>query len=61
MKATDYLIAAAQLDNHVATCESCSTGQACGEGDDCADAEYRAYACMRREDDTPDRGRSRVR
>jgi hypothetical protein len=55
MRATDYQTAAAQLDDHVATCESCSTGHACGEGDDYAEAEYRAYAGMRRDDNMPDR------
>jgi hypothetical protein len=61
MRAIDYSTAAAQLDNHLATCPSCSTGHACGEGDDYADAEYRAYARTRRDDNQSDRGRGHVR
>jgi hypothetical protein len=61
MRAVDYPTAAAQLDDHLATCESCSTGHACSDGDDYAEAEYRAYARMRRDDNTTERGRSHVR
>jgi hypothetical protein len=61
MRTSDYATAAAQLDDHVATCESCSTGHACAEGDDYAEAEYRAYARMRRDDNTGERVRSDAR
>jgi hypothetical protein len=57
MRATDYPTAAAQLDDHLARCETCRSGQACGEGDDYAEAEYRAHAQMRRDSDGNERGR----
>jgi hypothetical protein len=61
MRPVDYPTAAAQLDNHLAICPSCSTGHACGEGDDYAEAEYRAYARQRRDDTKPDRGSRHAR
>jgi hypothetical protein len=57
MRTVEYATAAAQLDDHLARCESCRNGQACGEGDDYAEAEYRAHAQMRRDGDGNDRGR----
>jgi hypothetical protein len=57
MRTSEYLSAAAQLDNHLAVCESCRSGHGCDEGDDYAEAEYRAHARLRRDDDTPERGR----
>jgi hypothetical protein len=61
MRTTDYSTAAAQLDDHLATCEACTSGHACGEGDDYAEAEYRAHARLRRDDQTPERGRGHAR
>jgi hypothetical protein len=61
MRTSDYLSAAAQLDNHLAVCPSCRAGHGCEEGDDYAEAEYRAHADSRRRDETPERGRGHVR
>jgi hypothetical protein len=61
MRTSDYTSAAAQLDNHLAVCPSCASGHGCDEGDEYAEAEYRAYARNRRDDQTPDRGRGHGR
>jgi hypothetical protein len=61
MRTSDHASAAAQLDNHLAVCPSCRSGQGCDEGDDYAEAEYRAYARNRRDYDTPERGRGHAR
>ena len=51
-----YPNAAADLDEHLSTCPSCSSGRACGDGDDIAEAEFRAFRDLQRQD--PDTARA---
>jgi hypothetical protein len=44
-----YQLAGTNLDRHLAACPLCTTGRACPDGDNAAEAEYRAW---RRLDDT---------
>jgi hypothetical protein len=46
----DFEVAALDLDAHLDECASCSAGRACADGDDYAEAEYRAYAELCRSD-----------
>jgi hypothetical protein len=39
----DYNRAARDLDEHLRTCPLCSAGGSCPDGDDLAEAEYRAH------------------
>lgn len=41
--AGDYERAGADLDDHLNTCPSCQTGIACADGDQAAEAEFRAW------------------
>jgi hypothetical protein len=58
--ASDYAAASNDMDEHVDECEACATGRFCPQGDDYAEAEYRAYARVRRDSDGNEGGR-RVR
>ena len=48
--AAGYQRAGRALDDHLATCPHCQCGQGCPDGDDTAEAEYRAWRDWARED-----------
>jgi hypothetical protein len=47
---TSYAQAAARMDAHMGSCWSCSSGAACGAGDDAAELEARTFTELARED-----------
>jgi hypothetical protein len=53
--AAAYRRSGARLDDHLATCPTCSVGVACPDGDDKATNEYRAFREWQRDDPTKPR------
>jgi hypothetical protein len=47
---SDYARRARDLDDHLRNCPLCSTGGSCADGDDIAEAEYRASRRLRNPD-----------
>jgi hypothetical protein len=60
----EYAAAATGLDDHLAHCTQCGPGgYGCADGDDAAEAEFRAYMQLRHvePDEARNWGRDRVR
>jgi hypothetical protein len=59
----EYESAATGLDDHLAHCPQCRAGYGCADGDDAAEAEYRAYMTLRHfePDEAKNWGRGRAR
>ena len=48
--ADGYTAAGEAMDEHLRTCRVCAAGGACGDGDDAAENEFRAWRRWERDD-----------